>query len=137
MAVKVPSLLVMRVDTALLCFANANFVKERIIRWVTLGEEQKLGESGDSDHHKDRIQVLILDLSKLMNIDTSGIIALEELHKRLNSLGIELALANPSWAVIHKLKLVKFVEKIGGRVFFTVNEAVNACIGSKMLCLMC
>ncbi|KAK9110635.1 hypothetical protein Sjap_018695 [Stephania japonica] len=87
MAVKVPGLLVMRIDTALLCFANANFVKERIIRWVTLGEEQELGESGDSDHHKDKIQVLILDLSKLMNIDTSGIIALEELHKRLNSLG--------------------------------------------------
>ncbi|KAK9134333.1 hypothetical protein Syun_013663 [Stephania yunnanensis] len=136
MAVKVPGLLVMRIDTALLCFANANFVKERIIRWVTLGEEEELGESGDSDQ-KDRIQVLILDLSKLMNIDTSGIIALEELHKRLISRGIELALANPSWSVIHKLKLVKFVEKIGGRVFFTVNEAVNACIGSKMLCLMC
>ncbi|KAK9111095.1 hypothetical protein Scep_018614 [Stephania cephalantha] len=107
-----------------------------IIRWVTLGEEEELGESGDIDQ-KDRIQVLILDLSKLMNIDTSGIIALEELHKRLISRGIELALANPSWSVIHKLKLVKFVEKIGGRVFFTVNEAVNACIGSKMLCLMC
>ncbi|KAK9152791.1 hypothetical protein Sjap_000271 [Stephania japonica] len=30
MAIKVPGLLVMRVDIALLCFANANFVKERL-----------------------------------------------------------------------------------------------------------
>ncbi|KAI3888676.1 hypothetical protein MKW92_011660, partial [Papaver armeniacum] len=68
----------------------------------------------------------------LLNIDTSGIIALEELKNKLSSLGIKVALANPSWQVINKLKLAKFVEKTGEEsVFLTVGEAVSACLESK------
>ncbi|KAI3919989.1 hypothetical protein MKW98_001245, partial [Papaver atlanticum] len=68
----------------------------------------------------------------LLNIDTSGIIALEELKKKSSSLGIKVALANPSWQVINKLKLAKFVDKTGEEfVFLTVGEAVNACLESK------
>ncbi|KAJ4951851.1 hypothetical protein NE237_028683 [Protea cynaroides] len=64
----------------------------------------------------------------LMNVDTSGIHALEGLHKKLASHGILLAMANPWSKVIHKLKLAQFVEKIGERVFLTVGEAVQACL---------
>lgn len=42
-----------------------------------------------------------------------------------NSLS-QLAIANPRWQVIHKLKLANFVSEIEGRVFLTVGEAVNA-----------
>ncbi|KAG6674571.1 hypothetical protein I3842_15G049500 [Carya illinoinensis] len=48
----------------------------------------------------------------MMNIDTLGIIALEELHRRLVSQGKELALANPRMKVIHRLKVAKFVKKV-------------------------
>lgn len=92
-----------------------------------------------------------------MHVDTSGIIALEELYKELVSLGVhvsksrfhtlsstfepkywnffhyvvQLAVASPQWQVIHKLKLVQFVDKVGQRWFFlTVNEAVEACFAS-------
>ena len=42
-------------------------------------------------------------------------------------------MANPRWQVIHKLKLAKFVDKIGReRVFLTVGEAVEGCLGSKV-----
>ncbi|KAF8404550.1 hypothetical protein HHK36_009437 [Tetracentron sinense] len=125
MVVKTPGVLIVRVNSASLCFANANFVRERIIGWVT--EEE--GENA-----KGRTQVVILDMSNLINIDTSGILALEELHKELVSSGMELAIANPRWQVIHRLKLAKFVDKIGGeRVYLTVGEAVDACPGPKML----
>ncbi|KAM1286248.1 hypothetical protein ACFX2J_000321 [Malus domestica] len=71
-------------------------------------------------------------MSNLINIDTSGIATLEELQKNLISEGIELAVANPRWLVIHKLKLSNFVEKIGGRVFVTVGEAVDARFTEKL-----
>ncbi|KAH1226737.1 Early nodulin-70 [Glycine max] len=127
MAVKIPGVMIIRVKSALLCFANANFVRERIIKWVT--EEESEDDKGNS---RSTIQLVILDTSNLVNIDTSGITALEELHKSLSSQGKQLAIANPRWQVIHKLKVSNFVGKIGGRVFLTVEEAFEmACV--KML----
>uniref|UniRef100_A0A2N9IHJ9 STAS domain-containing protein n=1 Tax=Fagus sylvatica TaxID=28930 RepID=A0A2N9IHJ9_FAGSY len=127
MAIKTPEILIIRVNSSLLCFANANFIRERIIRWVT--EE----ESETKDNAKGGVQAVILDMSNMMNIDTSGIIALEELHKKLVSHGIALAMANPRQQVIHKMKLAKFVDKIGrGWVFLTISEAVDACLGSGL-----
>ncbi|KAJ4701287.1 putative Sulfate transporter [Melia azedarach] len=126
MAIKTPSILAIRINSALLCFANTNFIRERILRWVT-EEEDELQEN-----KRTTIQAIILDLSSVMNIDTSGILALEELQKKLTSNGIELAMASPRWQVIHKLKLAKFVDKIGtGCVFLTVAEAMDGCLASK------
>nr|DAD40268.1 TPA_asm: hypothetical protein HUJ06_014591 [Nelumbo nucifera] len=132
MAVKISGTLIIRIHSSYFCFANANFIRERIMRWVK--EDSEEGEEEVNGNTKMRAQVLILDMSNLMNIDTSGIIALEELHKELVSRGIELAIANPCWNIIHKLKLAKFVDKIGGGSFFlTIGEAVNTCLGSKMV----
>ncbi|XP_027337567.1 sulfate transporter 2.1 [Abrus precatorius] len=121
MAVKIPGVMIIRVKSALLCFANANFVRERIIKWVA--EEES--EDDDKGNSKSTIQLVIIDTSNLVNIDTSGIAALEDLHKSLSSHGKQLAIANPRWQVIHKLKVSNFVDKIGGRVFLTVEEAVG------------
>ncbi|XP_024017554.1 sulfate transporter 2.1 [Morus notabilis] len=117
MAVQLPGIMIMRLKSALLCFANANFIRERITSWISEDNE---------GNAKRTILVLILDMSSLMNIDTSGIASLQELRKTLTSQGIELAIANPRWQVIHKLKLANFVSEIEGRVFLTVGEAVNA-----------
>ncbi|KAL5128649.1 Low affinity sulfate transporter 3 [Glycine soja] len=44
-----------------------------------------------------------------------------------------LAMVNPRWLVIHKLKLAHFVDKIGKEwVFLTVGEAVDACLATKI-----
>ncbi|KAK3012074.1 hypothetical protein RJ639_012150 [Escallonia herrerae] len=97
------------------------------MRWVA--EEDELEENA-----KEKIHALILDMSSLINIDSSGILALEELHKKLDALDIKLGVANPRWQVIHKLKLGKFVDKLGsGSIFLTVTEAVDACLAPKML----
>ncbi|CAN1224669.1 Sulfate transporter 2.1 [Linum grandiflorum] len=110
MAIQTPPVLTIRLKSGLLCFANANFVKEKILRWATKEEEHNL-----------------------MNIDVSGIASLEELHKNLISKGVELAISNPRWEVIHKLKLSNFVSKLGGKVFLTVGEAIDACLGAKVM----
>ncbi|TYJ29044.1 hypothetical protein E1A91_A06G043000v1 [Gossypium mustelinum] len=85
-----PGLLALGINSGLLCFANANCIRERIMRLVT-------EESGTKETEKDTGQILILDMSNVMNIDTSGIFALEELHNSLVSLGIKLAMVNLRW----------------------------------------
>ncbi|XP_057490761.1 low affinity sulfate transporter 3-like isoform X1 [Actinidia eriantha] len=126
MAIRTPGVLIIRINSGLLCFANANFIRERIMRWV-------IEEEGIEEIAIGRVHMVVLDMSNVMNIDTSGIQALEELHKKLVGRGIELAVANPRWKVIHKLKVAKFLDKVGkGWIFLTVSEAVDACFGSKM-----
>ncbi|KAH1216062.1 Low affinity sulfate transporter 3 [Glycine max] len=120
MAISTPGIIVIRISSGSLCFANANF-------WVSQDEDDL------KETPKGRIQAVILDMTNLMNVDTSGILALEELHKRLLSRGLELAMVNPRWLVIHKLKLALFVDKIGKEwVFLTVGEAVDACLSTKI-----
>ncbi|KAB1209562.1 Sulfate transporter 2.1 [Morella rubra] len=121
MASKTPGVVIIRVKSALLCFANANIIKERIMAWIN--EEAAADTKGNAEM---TVQLVILDTSSLMDIDTSGIASLLELHKNLSSHGIQLSIVNPRWQVIHKLRLVNFVSEIGGRVFLTVGEAVDA-----------
>ncbi|KAI8013043.1 Low affinity sulfate transporter 3 [Camellia lanceoleosa] len=126
-ALRTPGILIIRFNTGLLCFANANFIRERIMRRVI--EEDRTEEISSG-----KIHIVVLDMSNVMNIDTSGILALEELHKELVARGIELAVANPRWQVIDKLKVAKFVDKIGkGRIFLTVSEAVDTWFKSKIV----
>ncbi|XP_062099325.1 low affinity sulfate transporter 3-like isoform X2 [Humulus lupulus] len=56
-----PGILTISVNTALLCFANANFVRQRIMRWVK--EEEENNGTEESTRVKERVQVVILDLS--------------------------------------------------------------------------
>ncbi|WJX38674.1 hypothetical protein P8452_26309 [Trifolium repens] len=86
------SLLVIRISSDSLCFANANVVRERILKWVT--EENGLKETTIGN-----VQAIILDMTNLMNVDTSGII---------------FAMVNQMLLVIHKLKVAKCLQKISG-----------------------
>ncbi|KAL7255113.1 hypothetical protein ACSBR1_009308 [Camellia fascicularis] len=124
MAIKTPGILTIRIKSSLLCFANANFINNRIFKWVSQKEVESEGNNAQG-----RIQLVILDVSNLMNIDTSGIVSIEELQKELVSHGTQLAIANPRWHVIHKLRQVNFVEKTGGMIFLTVGEAMEAYVG--------
>ncbi|KAF5805715.1 putative SLC26A/SulP transporter, STAS domain superfamily [Helianthus annuus] len=109
---------VIRLNSGSFCFANANPIKERITSYLTEKDQATIG--------------IILDMSNVMSIDSSGIVALEEIHKKLVSRNVHLAIANPRWKVIHKLKIGGFVEKVGSDcIFLTVNEAVDVCLSSK------
>ncbi|ONK75508.1 uncharacterized protein A4U43_C03F17630 [Asparagus officinalis] len=122
MATRTHALLVARIDTSFLCFTNANFIRERITRAIK--EEGSIEEKGE-----ERIHSLVIDMSNVMNMDTSGIAALEEIYKNLASIGIQVAIANPGLQAVHKMKLSKFVERIGEQwIFLTVSEAVEACL---------
>ncbi|RXH75659.1 hypothetical protein DVH24_039358 [Malus domestica] len=129
MAVKIPGVIIICVKSAMFCFANAN-LDCKVDNCKERGGHQRTYERAHSTL-QEIYNLLSFDfppfyMTYMINIDTSGIATPEELHENLISEGIELAVANPRWQVIHKLKLSNFVEKIGGRVFVTVGEAVDA-----------
>ncbi|XP_075500873.1 sulfate transporter 3.1-like [Primulina tabacum] len=117
----VPGVLILEID-APIYFANAIYLRERISRWID-DEEEKLKSSGETE-----LQYVILDMSAVGNIDTSGISMLDEVKKIMDRRGLKLALANPGAEVIKKLNKGKFIETIGQEwLFLTVGEAVGAC----------
>ncbi|XVF64724.1 hypothetical protein PTKIN_Ptkin09bG0190400 [Pterospermum kingtungense] len=126
-AAKVPGVLIVRVDSAIY-FSNSNYVKERILRWLTDEEEQVKAACQPT------IQFLIVEMSPVTDIDTSGIHALEELHRSLEKKGVQLILANPGPVVIDKLHASNFANLIGNdKIFPTVADAVSSCYPKPVL----
>ncbi|KAB2083036.1 hypothetical protein ES319_A05G238100v1 [Gossypium barbadense] len=120
-ATKVPGILIIRVDSAIY-FSNSSYVRERILRWLMDEEEQVKAECQST------IQFLIIEMSPVTDIDTSGIHALEELHGSLQKKNIQLILANPGPVVIEKLHASNFANLIGDdKIFLTVADAVSSC----------
>ncbi|MCD7465592.1 Solute carrier 26 [Datura stramonium] len=117
-ATKVPGILIVRVDSAIY-FSNSNYMRDRILRWLT-DEEEILKET-----NQQKIQYLIVEMSPVTDIDTSGIHALEDLFKSLQKRNVELVLANPGTMVIDKLHASAFADMIGqDKIFLTVADAV-------------
>ncbi|XP_010552755.1 PREDICTED: sulfate transporter 3.1 isoform X2 [Tarenaya hassleriana] len=117
----VPGLLILQID-APIYFANSSYLRERIGRWID-EEEDRLKTTGGNS-----LQYIILDMTAVGNIDTSGISMMEEVHKIIDRRGLKLALANPKGEVMKKLTKSKFVDKMGEEwIFMTVGEAVEAC----------
>ncbi|KAL5787607.1 hypothetical protein ACOSP7_004556 [Xanthoceras sorbifolium] len=118
-ATKVSGIVIVRVDSAIY-FSNSNYIKERILRW--LADEDQLP----------RIPYLIVELSPVTDIDTSGIHSLEELYRSLQKRDIQVILANPGPVVADKLHASKYTDLIGeDNIFLTVADAVRTCT-SKM-----
>ncbi|XP_010552756.1 PREDICTED: sulfate transporter 3.1 isoform X1 [Tarenaya hassleriana] len=117
----VPGLLILQID-APIYFANSSYLRDRIGRWID-EEEDRLKTTGGNS-----LQYIILDMTAVGNIDTSGISMMEEVHKIIDRRGLKLALANPKGEVMKKLTKSKFVDKMGEEwIFMTVGEAVEAC----------
>ncbi|KAH7518555.1 hypothetical protein FEM48_Zijuj09G0184000 [Ziziphus jujuba var. spinosa] len=119
-ATRVPGILIVRVDSAIY-FSNSNYIKERILRWLIDEEEF------NKEKNQPKIQHLIVEMSPVTDIDTSGIHALEELYRALEKKEIQLILANPGPVVIGKLHDSKFADVIGeDNIFPSVADAVQA-----------
>ncbi|CAN1279949.1 Sulfate transporter 3.1 [Linum perenne] len=117
----VPGVLILQIE-APIYFANANYLRERISRWI-YEEEDKLKSAGGPS-----LQFVILDMTSIGNIDTSGISMLDEVKKNTDRKDLKLVLANPRSEVIKKLDKSKFIKSIGQEwIYLTVAEAVAAC----------
>ncbi|KAL6661439.1 hypothetical protein ACP70R_000823 [Stipagrostis hirtigluma subsp. patula] len=122
----VPGVVIVRVDSAIY-FSNSNYVRERIVRWLS-DEEDKAKADG-----LPKINFLIVEMSPVIDIDTSGIHALEDLYKSLQKREIQLILSNPGSIVIEKLHSSRLTEHIGrDHIFLTVADAVRFCTSKSM-----
>ncbi|KAL2904607.1 High affinity sulfate transporter 1 [Bienertia sinuspersici] len=82
-AATIPGAVIVRVDSSIY-FSNSNYIKDIILRWLTDVEELNKESSLPS------IQHLIIDMSPVIDIDTSGIHALEDLIKSLKKRGVRV-----------------------------------------------
>ncbi|QCD97665.1 sulfate transporter 3.1-like [Vigna unguiculata] len=117
----VPGILILEID-APIYFANASYLRERITRWID-EEEDRIKASDQTS-----LQYVIMNMTAVANIDTSGISMLEECKKTADRRGLQLVLVNPGSEVMKKLNKSKFLDELGHKwVYLTVEEAVGAC----------
>ncbi|EMS62366.1 High affinity sulfate transporter 1 [Triticum urartu] len=100
-----PGVVIVRVDSAIY-FSNSNYVRESPVK-----------NAG----------------AAVIDIDTSGIHALEGLYKNLQKRDMQLILSNPGSVVIEKLQASKLTEHIGSsHIFLAVSDAVRFCTTKSM-----
>ncbi|CAA2994657.1 probable sulfate transporter [Olea europaea subsp. europaea] len=117
-AVRVPSFLILSVE-APIYFANSTYIQERILRWIR--EEEEWIET----NNRNSIKCVILDMTAVTAIDTSGIDTIKELRKLLEKRSLKFVLANPVGSVMEKLHQSNILESFGLEgLYLTVGEAV-------------
>nr|XP_016448027.1 PREDICTED: probable sulfate transporter 3.4 [Nicotiana tabacum] len=117
-AVRIPSFLILAVE-APIYFANSTYLKERILRWIREEEEWIVSNKETA------IKCVIIDMTAVSSIDSSGIDTICELRKTLNKRSLKLVLANPVGNVMEKLHQSSTLEAFGlNGIYLTVSEAV-------------
>ncbi|RDX63224.1 putative sulfate transporter 3.4 [Mucuna pruriens] len=117
-ALRVPSFLILAVESPIY-FANSTYLQERILRWVREEEENIKANNGAP------LKCIVLDMTAVTAIDTSGLDTLCELRKMLEKRMLQLVLANPVGNVVEKLHKTKILDSFGLKgVYLTVGEAV-------------
>ncbi|KAI5387116.1 putative sulfate transporter 3.3, variant 2 [Lathyrus oleraceus] len=124
-AKRIPGFLILSIE-APINFANITYLNDRTMRWIEEEEE-------DNEKEQSSLRVLILDMSAVSAIDTSGISLFKELKATMEKKGIELVLVNPLAEVIEKLKKADHANNFirADSLFLTVGEAV-ASLSSTM-----
>ncbi|KAI5660576.1 hypothetical protein M9H77_29369 [Catharanthus roseus] len=117
-ALRIPSFLVLAVE-APFYFANATYLQERILRWIR-EEEERIKNNRES-----MLRCIILDMTAVTAIDTSGIDTICELRKTLEKRSLMFVLANPVGSVMEKLHGSNMLESFGLQgVYLSVGEAI-------------
>ncbi|KAJ8442392.1 hypothetical protein Cgig2_018648 [Carnegiea gigantea] len=118
-AVRIPSFLILGV-AAPVYFANSTYLQERILRFIR--EEEERIELG----RERLLKCLILDMTAVTAIDTSGIDTIYELGKTLQKRSLQLALVNPVGSVTEKLHKSKALDLFSSNkgLYMSVGEAI-------------
>ncbi|KAJ6427422.1 hypothetical protein OIU84_022925 [Salix udensis] len=117
-ASRVPSFLILAIESPIY-FANSTYLQERILRWIR--EEDEWVKENDGSP----LKCIILDMTAVTAIDTSGIDFLCELRKMLEERSLQLVLANPVGSVMEKLHQSEMLDSFGlNGVYLAVGEAV-------------
>ncbi|KAK9706046.1 hypothetical protein RND81_07G101200 [Saponaria officinalis] len=118
-ASRIPSFLIIGVE-APFYFANSTYLQERILR--SIREEEERIES----NKEPMLKCVILDMTAVTAIDTSGIDTLYELGKIIRKKSLQVALVNPVGSVIEKLHKSKVLDSISSSngLYMSISEAI-------------
>ncbi|KAJ4709730.1 Sulfate transporter 3.3 like [Melia azedarach] len=116
---KIPGFLILSVE-APINFANTTYLNERISRWI---EEY---ESEEDLKKQSSLRYVILEMSAVSAIDTSGVAFFKDLRKAMEKKDVELVLVNPLAEVLEKLQRsdVNGDLRRPDSLYLTVGEAV-------------
>ncbi|KAF5742956.1 sulfate transporter 3.4 isoform X1 [Tripterygium wilfordii] len=118
-ASRVPSFPILGIESPIF-FANSSYLQERILRWIR-EEETKIEKS-----REETLKCVVLDMTAVTAIDTSGIDAISELQRRLSRRSLKLVLVNPVGTVTEKLHHSKILDLFQSNgLYLTVGEAVG------------
>lgn len=96
-AMRIPGFLILSIE-APINFANTTYLNERILRWI---EEY---EAEEDLKKLSSLRFVILEMSAVSAIDTSGTSFFGDLRKAMDKKGVELVLVNPLAEVLEKLQ---------------------------------
>lgn len=124
-ASRVPGFLILSIESPI-NFANITYLNERILRWI---EEY---EAEEDMKKQSSLRFLILEMSAVSAVDTSGVSLFKVLRKAMGKKGVELVLVNPLSEVMEKLLKADEARDFmrPDNLFMTVGEAV-ASLSSK------
>ncbi|KAK8366871.1 hypothetical protein V6Z12_A02G147600 [Gossypium hirsutum] len=114
-ASRVPSFLILAIESPIY-FANSTYLQERLLRWVREEEERIKA------NHESTLKCIIIDMTSVTAIDSSGIDMVCELKKMLDKRSLELVLVNPVGSVMEKMHRSNILGT--NSLFLTVGEAV-------------
>ncbi|XP_009604001.1 probable sulfate transporter 3.3 [Nicotiana tomentosiformis] len=119
-AMSVPGFLILSIE-APINFANATYLKERISRWI-----EDYDAEGGKNKKQSGLRFVVLDLSAVTAIDTSGVSLFKDLSMALEKKGLEFVLVNPLGEVLEKLQRADETKDMmrPDCLFLTVEEAV-------------
>ncbi|KAE8714710.1 putative sulfate transporter 3.4 [Hibiscus syriacus] len=118
-ASRVPSFLIVAIESPIY-FANSTYLQERMLRWVQ--EEEK----SINANHGSTLKCIIIDMTAVTAIDTSGIDMVCELKKMLDKRSLQLILVNPVGSVMEKMHQSHILDSFGtNSLYLTVGEAVD------------
>ncbi|CAN1133061.1 Probable sulfate transporter 3.4 [Linum perenne] len=124
-AERVPSFLVISVESPIY-FANCTYLKERIMRCIREEEDRINANKNKLEDEEAPLKCIILDMTAVTAIDTSGIEFVSELRKMLHSRSLKLVLSNPTSSVMEKLHMSKTLDLFGSDgLFVAVGEAIS------------
>ncbi|KAL0345236.1 UNVERIFIED_CONTAM: putative sulfate transporter 3.5 [Sesamum radiatum] len=106
----IPGFLVLQIGSAIY-FANANYMKERILRWVQ--DENELAITSEYN-----VEFVLLDFGAVTAINTIRVESLHEVQRKLKCKGMKVIIIKPRIDVMDKLIVTKFIDKIGKDVVF-------------------
>lgn len=104
-----PSVLTIRIDESLY-FANARFLEDYVL-------DRVVGET--------KLKHVILMCSAINEIDLSALESLEAINHRLDEMGIALHLSEVKGPVMDRLKCVRFLDDLTGKVFLSQYDAMT------------